>query len=102
MPYNSRGDICRLLSERNDTKLRGFRSQLEPSYESNHTEELVYNETVCLCMTIYIYIYICVCVCLLSIILVYKIALLLFIRMVCFQVIYICTYEYVCECVHGN
>ena len=39
-----------------DTKLGGFQSQLEASYVSSHTEELWYNETVCLWMTIYIYI----------------------------------------------
>ena len=50
------------LAERYDTKsnvqLGGFRSQLQASYVSSHTEELLYNETVCLWMTIYIYIYI--------------------------------------------
>ena len=34
-------------------KLDGFRSQLQASYVSSHTEELWYNETVCLWMTIY-------------------------------------------------
>ena len=47
--------------------LSRFRSQLETSYMSRHTEELSYNETVSLWVTIYIYIYIyiyvCVCVC---------------------------------------
>ena len=37
-------------------KLGGFRSQLEVSYESSHTEELWYKVTVCLWMTLYIYI----------------------------------------------
>ena len=40
-------------------KLGGFQSQLEASCMSNQTEELWYNETVCLWMTIYV----CVCVC---------------------------------------
>ena len=51
--------MVRLLSERSDTKsnvkLGGFRSQLQASYMSNHTEELWYNETVCPWMNIYIY-----------------------------------------------
>ena len=50
------------LAEQYDTtsnvKLGGFRFQLQASYMSSHTEELGYNETVCLWMTIYIYIYI--------------------------------------------
>ena len=42
----------------------GFRSRLEVSRVSSHTEKLWYNETVCLGMTIYIYIYIYIyCVC---------------------------------------
>ena len=52
--------MVRLLAERFDTKsnvkLGGFRSQLQASNLSSHTEELWYNETVCLWMTIYIYI----------------------------------------------
>ena len=36
----------------------GFRSQIQASRVSSHTEELWYNERVCLWMTIYIYIYI--------------------------------------------
>ena len=48
MPYNSRADVVRLLAERYDTKsnimLSGFRSQLQASYMSSHTEELWYNE----------------------------------------------------------
>ena len=52
MPYNSQYDVVRLLAERYDTKsnakLGGFRSQLQASYMSNYTEELWYNETVCL------------------------------------------------------
>ena len=59
MPYNSRADVVRLLVERYDNKfnvkLGRFRSQLQTSI---HTEELGYNETVCLWMTIYKYIYI--------------------------------------------
>ena len=39
-------------------KLSVFRSSLGATRMSNHTEELWYNETVCLWMTIYIYIYI--------------------------------------------
>ena len=50
------------MAERLDTmsrvKLGGFRFQLEASCVSSHTEELWYNETICLWMTIYIYIYI--------------------------------------------
>ena len=48
--------------ERYDTKsnvkLSGFQSQLQASYMSSHTEELWYNETVCLWIYIYIYMYI--------------------------------------------
>ena len=62
IPYNSLADVVRLLAERSDTKsnvkLGGFRSQLQASYVSSHTEVLLYNETVCLWMTVYIYIYI--------------------------------------------
>ena len=62
MSYNSRVDVVRLLAERCDTKsnikLGGFRSQLQASYVFSHTEELWFNETVCLWMTIFIYIYI--------------------------------------------
>ena len=54
--------MVRFLAERSDTKsnvkLSRFRFQLQASYVSSHTEELWYNETVCLWMTIYIYIYI--------------------------------------------
>ena len=61
-PYNSWADVVRLLAERYNTKsnvkLGRFRSQLQASYVSSHTEKLWYNETVCLWMTIYIYIYI--------------------------------------------
>ena len=59
MSDNSLADVVRLLAERFDTKsnvkLVGFRSHLQASYVSSHTEELWYNETVCLWMTIYIY-----------------------------------------------
>ena len=52
MPYNFRADVIRWLAERYDTKsnvmLDGFRSQLQVSYVSNHSEDLWYNETVCL------------------------------------------------------
>ena len=48
-----------IQAEQSDTmsnvKLGGFRSQLQVSYASSHTEELWYNETVYLWMTIYIY-----------------------------------------------
>ena len=44
MLYNSRADIVRLLAEWYDTKSNvkfgGFRSQLQVSYVSSHTEEL--------------------------------------------------------------
>ena len=58
---------------KSNVKLGRFRSQFQASYMSSHTEELWYNETVCLWMTIYIYthththiyiyIFVCVCVC---------------------------------------
>ena len=52
MSYNSRADMIPLLGELYDTKsnvkLGGFTSQLQTSYVSSHTEELWYNETVCL------------------------------------------------------
>ena len=52
MPYNPFADVVRLLAERYDTKskvkLGGSRCQLQASYVSSHTEELWYNETVCL------------------------------------------------------
>ena len=58
MAYDSRADVVRLMVERSDTKsnvkLGGFRSQLQASYVSSHTEELWYNETVSLWMTKYI------------------------------------------------
>ena len=58
MPYNSWTDVIRLLAERYDTKpnvkSRVFRSQLQASEESSHTEELWYNETVYLWMTMYV------------------------------------------------
>ena len=50
IPYNSLANVVRLLAERFDTKsnvkLGGFRSQLQASYVSSHTEEMWYNETV--------------------------------------------------------
>ena len=47
--------VCLLAN----VKLGGFRSQLQASYMSSHTEELWYNETVCGWQNyIYIYIYI--------------------------------------------
>ena len=51
--------MVRLLAERYNTKsnvkLGEFRSQLQVSSVSSHTEELWYKETVRLWMTIYIY-----------------------------------------------
>ena len=51
--------MVRLLAVRtkSNVKMGRFRSRLQASYVSSHTEELWYNETVCLWMTIYIYIY---------------------------------------------
>ena len=76
MPYNSQADLVCLFAERYDTKsnvkLSGFQSQLHVSYVSSHTEELWFNETVCLWMKIYISVYMCV---------------------------YVCIYEYMCVCV---
>ena len=44
MPYNSQADMVHLLAEGYDTKsnvkLGGYRSQLQESYVSSHTEEL--------------------------------------------------------------
>ena len=61
MPYDSRAEMVHLLPERYDTKsnvkLGGFRSQLQASYESSQTEELYYNETVCLWRTICTFVY---------------------------------------------
>ena len=92
MPNNSQADVYQLMAERYDTKsnvkLGEFQSQLEVSFMSSHTEELWYNETVCLWMTIYIYItflnyriwitethihifYVCVCVCVYGFVCVY-------------------------------
>ena len=50
--------MVRLLGKGCKVKLGGFRFQFQASYVSSQTEELWYNETVCLWMTIYIYIYI--------------------------------------------
>ena len=59
MPYNSPADVVRLLAEwyetKSNVKLGGFRSQLQASYVSSHTEELWYNETVSLSIYIYIF-----------------------------------------------
>ena len=59
--------MVHLLAEWSDTKSNlksgRFRSQLQVSYVSIHTDELGYNETVCMWMTIYI---VSVCVCLLT------------------------------------
>ena len=56
--YNSLADVVRLLVERFDTKsnvkLGGFRSQLQASYVSSHTEELWYNESLSVDDYIYI------------------------------------------------
>ena len=52
MLSNSWTVMGRLLAERYDTKsnvkIDGFRSQLQASYMSSHTEELWYYETICL------------------------------------------------------
>ena len=44
MPYNSQADMVPFLAERYDTKsnvkLGRFRSQVQASYVSSHTEEL--------------------------------------------------------------
>ena len=42
-----------LYNTKFNIKLGGFQYQHEVSYVSSHTEELWYNETVCLWMTIY-------------------------------------------------
>ena len=50
MPYNSRADLVRLQAEQCHTKSNvksgGFRSQVQASYVSSHTEEFWDNETV--------------------------------------------------------
>ena len=51
-------EMAEQLDAKSSVKLGGFRSQLEASCMSSHTEELWYNETVCLWMTIYMHIYI--------------------------------------------
>ena len=43
------------LDTMSSLKLGGFRSQFESYHVSSHTEELWYNETVCLWMIIYIF-----------------------------------------------
>ena len=43
------------LDAMSSVMLGGFRSQLEASCASSYTEELRYNETVCLWITLYIY-----------------------------------------------
>ena len=52
MLYNSRADVVRLWLSGTilsyNVKFGGFRSQLQVSCVSSHTEELWYNETVCL------------------------------------------------------
>ena len=52
MSNNSRADVVHFLAERYDTKsnvkLGGFRSKLQESYVSSHTEGIWFNETVCL------------------------------------------------------
>ena len=56
MTQGQLANVVHLLAERYDTKsnvkLSGFQSQLLASCVSSHTEELWYNETVCLWMTI--------------------------------------------------
>ena len=50
--------MVRLLADiKSNIKLGGFRSQLQTSYMSSHTEMLWYNDTVFLWMTIHTYIY---------------------------------------------
>ena len=61
IPCKSLADVVP-FAERSDTKsninVGGFRSQLQASYVSSHTEELWYNETLYGWQYIYIYIYI--------------------------------------------
>ena len=40
--------MAKRYDTKSNVKLGGFRSQLEVSYVFSHTEELWYNETVCL------------------------------------------------------
>ena len=51
IPYNSLADVCQMMSYPYDTtsnvKLTGFQYKLDVSYESCRTEDLLYNETVC-------------------------------------------------------
>ena len=65
MAYNSWADMVRLLAEWYETKskvkLGVFRSQLQESHVSSHTEAFWYNETLCLWINVYIYIYKNVC-----------------------------------------
>ena len=65
IPYNSLANVVHLLAERSDiksnVKLGGFRSQLQASNVSSHTEKLGFNETLYLWMPIYIYLCVCVC-----------------------------------------
>ena len=56
MPYSSRADVAEWYDTKSNVKLGWFRSQLQASYMSSHTEELWYDETVCLWMTIYVYV----------------------------------------------
>ena len=48
--------IPKLSDTKSNVKLGRFQSQLEASCVSSHSDELWYNERVCLWMTIYIYI----------------------------------------------
>ena len=45
--------VAEQYDTKSNVKLGWFRSQRESSNVSSHTEELWYNETVCLWMTIY-------------------------------------------------
>ena len=49
--------LC-LMAKQYDTTSKVMLDGFQASYVSSYTEELWYNETVCLYMTIYIYIYI--------------------------------------------
>ena len=64
---NSRADVESHFGlgvcHRSNVKSGEFRSQLEASRVSSHTEELCYNETVCLGTKKYIDMCVCVCVC---------------------------------------
>ena len=62
MSYISRANVARLSAERPDTKWNvkwgGFRSQLQVSYASSHSKELIQRNSLSVNDYIYIYIYI--------------------------------------------